>query len=397
MEQHEATKIKVKNKGFYFVILFLAIFASTFFEYFFVDSMSKEPAFANNFAYMTNKLVIIQIFFAIFQSSISDLYCRKKMLVISILFTLVSLFLFKEAMNLGSTVLLNIAIWTLGTVGNVVPIAWAGIADISEKREMRFKLSLSILSIAVGAYLTLIIEPQYSFKALFYWNLLVLVSVLCTSFFFQDLRADKKNGKINPWKSFIHEMKGLKLILSKSFNRWAFLAFFFSEVAYYQIFFRVETLHNDPMLNNAVPYAVAGGYTVGSFIVKIIHTKGREVVSYGLIFLFLTILFTVVLSVLGALNIIIFAILFTLLNIGVAIFTPSLFALISPINEPHEQGKIFGLLDSAESFATILAYVLVFSLSQIAQTGVYIISGGVWLLGGLCVFALFKNHSDAKS
>lgn len=392
----QIVRLPKKKKVFFLLILLYSIFCSTLFNYFIIDTSSRIfPLISKQTTYY---LVIVQVFFAILQATISDLFCRRKSLITSLLATGFCLFLYLLTVKLSSGFLLVVTVIFLGVLGNVVPIAWAALADISSLRSFRFTLTLSIFSIAVGAYGALIVEPILSFKTFFVVNLISLSVGIFGSFFFKDIKADLKNKRsVKIMKGLWNEIVHLKVLLSRPLNLLAFASFFFSEVAFYQIFFRVEALHNNYSLNSAVPYTVAIGYSIGSWIMKIVHTNERQVAFHGIAFIIISMLLTSIFAISNILTATLFAILFTTLNIGVAIFTPSIFALISPVNQPHEQGKIFGLLDSVESCATLLSFAFIFLLRNIQIQPIFFVSLGFWILSALFLLFLSKGHYEWHS
>ena len=93
-------------------------------------------------------MVILQIFAAPVQAGFSDFYCRKKSLIVSLVFSCLSLIIliFFKSRNLLSIVPLVFVVIVNGLLGNTIPLAWAALAD-SQKKNLRFSLAL-----ATGAY-----------------------------------------------------------------------------------------------------------------------------------------------------------------------------------------------------------------------------------------------------
>ena len=93
-------------------------------------------------------MIVLQIFAAPIQAGFSDFYCRKKSLIISLVFSCLSLviLIFFKSKDLLSLIPLVFVVFLNGIFGNTIPLAWAALAD-TQKKSLRFSLALT-----TGAY-----------------------------------------------------------------------------------------------------------------------------------------------------------------------------------------------------------------------------------------------------
>src|ERR1700722_12078767 len=84
-------------------------------------------------------LLGLQIIFSPLQGGFSDYYLRRKSIIVSLSATLVSVLLLRISDSYGIVFLVS-SIVLKGVLGNTLPIAWAGIADITSGKNVRFAL-----------------------------------------------------------------------------------------------------------------------------------------------------------------------------------------------------------------------------------------------------------------
>ncbi len=134
-------------------------------------------------------MIIMQILAAPVQAGFSDFYCRKKSLIVSLVFTslsLVILVFFKSKHLLTIFPLILVAIMN-GIFGNTVPLAWAALADI-QKTNLRFSLALTTGAYSAG-YMILAISNLFVITNTFWLFVIsgVFVGVLFTYFMIKFL------------------------------------------------------------------------------------------------------------------------------------------------------------------------------------------------------------------
>jgi len=305
-------------------------------------------------------LLSLQIIFSPLQSGFSDYYLRRKSLIVSISATLISVILLKLSTNSG-IMFLAAAIIIKGVLGNTLPIAWAGIADEARGKNIRFFLALSICALAVGSWGSLLVIPHLATN-LFFWivTTLAIIALLYAIYPYvdkedipnkdhpdQDLPKFKSSEKISLLYLGKNECIGLYRLGIKPLNFLSLISFLFSEVSFYQILFRLEVFSNYQCFTR-VPLAIGIGYTVGTIALKFIKANDKFVSCLGLSISIISILLTNILFAFDIENQIIFTAVFSFFSFGYALFTPSLFSIITPREHPHLQGKTYGLLESTE-------------------------------------------------
>lgn len=114
---------------------------------------------------LSTSMLVLQIFAAPIQAGFSDFYYRKKSLVVSLVFSCLSLIIliFFKSRNLLSILPLILVVLMNGLFGNTIPLAWAALAD-TQKTNLRFALALT-----TGAY-------SIAYMILAFSNLFVLTN-----------------------------------------------------------------------------------------------------------------------------------------------------------------------------------------------------------------------------
>jgi len=323
-------------------------------------------------------LLILQIIFSPLQAGFSDYFVRKKSLIISISITLASVILLKLSSKHGVSFLL-IAVIIKGVFGNTLPIAWAGIADESNGKNIRFLIALSIFALAIGSWGSLLLIPRIAPGIFSYVILGILIAgaVIVTTIFSDPADSPSKSDenyadklqlkKTSILTLIIQECLGLYRIGRKPLNLLALISFFFSEISFYQILLRIEVFDNYPCFMSS-PLAIGIGYTAGTVLLKFLKGKNRHVSATGLSLSSISILIITIFFYIGIQNKNIFTLFFSFYSFGYALFTPSLFAIVSSQEALHNQGKCYGLIDSFESFATLCTFIILFLTRRISCT-----------------------------
>lgn len=106
-------------------------------------------------------MLVLQILAAPIQAGFSDFYCRKKSLIVSLVFSFLSviILIFFKSGHLLSFFSLILVLLMMGIFGNTVPLAWAALADV-QKKNLRFSLALTTGAYSV-AYMILAISNFY--------------------------------------------------------------------------------------------------------------------------------------------------------------------------------------------------------------------------------------------
>ncbi len=340
-------------------------------------------------------LLGLQIVFSPLQAGFSDYYLRRRSIIVALIATLISIFLFKLSILYGSYFLL-IAIIFKGILGNTLPIAWAGIADITKKKNVRFVLALSICALAVGSWGSLLISPYLTINLFFRVTLtLIIIAILYAIYPFKDSEDSLKPidlKKTSIFKLLGNECIGIYEITKKPLTFFILLAFFFSEVSFYQLLFRVEVF-NEELCFSFIPLSIGIGYSIGTFTLKFIKSKDRDVSLTGLLTSLFCVLGLAILFYFESKKTIYPTTLFAGYSFGYALFTPAIFSLITPKDKPHLQGKIYGILESTDSLASLITFALVFLTSSLSCLKTLLISV-IFLIIGMLFFR--KTHEITK-
>lgn len=298
-------------------------------------------------------LLVCQVICSPIQSGFSDNYCRKKSLILAVISTFVSVFFLKFGVEYSFSFYL-IAILLKGILGNIFPLALAGIADVTLKNKFRFALALAICIMAFGNWSTLIFSTKIS-GDFFYLSsvLLSIFGMIVLTFFFQDIEDDKKrnrNFREEFFSDFVKECRLIAAIVRKPVFFWGLIAFFFSEAAFYQIFLRADTQIN-PFLK-PLPYEFGIGNILGTIFIAFLKMSNKKMIVYSVLVSFLSLVVSIVLLWFGMSSGFILGLFFGGFSFGISFFYPALFSGLSHEKGIHDQGKLYGLLDSYDSLAS---------------------------------------------
>lgn len=360
-----------------------------------IDASSKILSTINSFPenIIVYLLLGLQIIFSPLQSGFSDYYLRRKSIIISLSATLISVILLKLSINYG-VVFLILSITLKGFLGNTLPMAWAGIADITQAKNIRFALALSICALAIGSWGSLLILPHLIIDLLFGLVVIILVFGIGAAIYpFQDLEDFPKPHflkNISPLRMIIDESKTIYYISKKPLNFICLLSFFFSEVSFYQILFRIEVFNNYQCFIY-LPASIGIGYTSGTLSLKFIKNSDKSVSLIGLVISIISIVVINLLFMLNKENQFSFTLLFACYSFGYALFTPAIFSLITPRKHPHLQGKIYGILDSTDSLASLITFIILFMTKNMVCSFVLLFSTGMILISGVFFIFIYRN------
>ena len=301
--------------------------------------------------------LMIQAVAAPIQAGYSDFYCRKKSLIASLSISIISLAFALILVSKCSTswIVIMLMILVKGLFGNTLPIAWAGLAD-TKMKDFRFSVGFATIGMA-GGYLVLsflqkLFSPSNSIVASI---ALVLLGVLLCMKFFVDIRDrdvhKKGNNSIKKEVTLIFT----DFLMCKRFRR-ALIAFLLWELSFYFVFILDVDMHLEKFKFLSLTMIV--GWITGVLILKFAKGSDTSLIKYGfhLSIWSLVVLIAIRLSHNGSHSQTL--ILFFAYSIGCGFLVPSLFSILSKERKAHEQGKIYGLIDSIDSIAFLLAAIL---------------------------------------
>lgn len=257
-----------------------------------------------------------------------------------------------------------------GCFGNTIPLAWAGIGDTQDKN-FRFSFGLSTGSYAVG-YLLLIgnvflTEMQSNVTIIIFLALLIYLCVTR----FQDIR-DKKSVQIYKKKVPFgmrkllsvfglvwNESKQVVRSLTAKHIRNSLGAFLLWEISLYSILL----LYVDFGVKDfsTVGVGMMFGYLLGVLILKFTAwIEDDKMIKIGYYFSTLSLIPSFILfPFVEEINFILLTVCYFFHTMGNAFLCPTLFAILAKEMEPHEQGKVYGLIESADTVAFLFASVAV--------------------------------------
>ena len=305
-------------------------------------------------------LLFLQILASPIQAGLSDFYGRKKGLVVTLsasFLSLVFLFLYSSTL-FPYFIILCIVNLIKGLFGNTIPIIWSAIGDTESKNE-RFFFAIAESAYAVGYLLLLLMDEAAHMNI--YLVSLILVSILiiysCIKKF-RDNKDEECKGGVSIREHLIKEPRLVIKDLKDKILRSLFLAFTLWEISLYSILI----LYTD-FRTKDVPYVaifMMVGYILGSAALKFCErVKDTTLIKYGYIISIFSLMPYIVLA---AFNIKVSYLLiagYFFHAVGNAILCPTLLCLTSERSEPHQRGKRFGILDSCDTLAFLLASIII--------------------------------------
>ena len=367
-----------------------------------IDEMGNNSiidAIASNSSFPHLPIIIIfltlQFIAAPIQAGRSDYRCRKNSITFSLLITLASLSLFILQPYL-STWSLYIAIYTAtllkAVFGNTLPMSWAAMAD-TKQPDFRFSIGFATTGMAGGyLFLSLLSQIPLNLSTLQWTWITVAIGILISSFAFID-RRDRK-GCEKPIKKELHEIY-TDFILCKRFRR-ALAAFIFWEWSFYTIFVLDVDMHIE--LFKYFSITMIAGWVAGILILKFAKTSDQTMIKIGY-YLSVLSLALLTINVLASFTPKYFQLIFIFFySIGCAFLVPSLFSILTKERGESEQGKIYGLIDSADtiSFALAIALGIIYLDHTMTPTFIYTLSLSILIIS-IYYYRLFKRSKMIKS
>lgn len=296
----------------------------------------------------------LQVVFAPLQAGLSDFYCRKRSLIfclicITISICICTLYTYRKD-------LLILAALVFGIAGNLIPISRAGLLDlIFPHHNFRFYIGLSTVAIASGYCISALL---FRFFPNYFILLLILIGLIAgivlAYFYFIDI---KDTDSLSPRMEFSLSQEVYALwndFLKRPIFLLPLLSYFFIEVAFYEMFFDYTATSPESFLYSVILMCL--GYMVGAFILRSSAREDEVWIRIGLLCSFLSlVLFTCTPTDISLFLRLIF---FVLFSMGYGLFIPCLFSLLSKQEPAHNQGKIYGLVDSFDAAALLIAYLM---------------------------------------
>lgn len=352
-------KIKSKSHGnlISLFLLFIFIIFDIICDNIILINFDSEALYIETILFIG--LLFLQIVASPIQSGLSDFYGRKKGLIISLsasLLSLAVLFLYSSKI-FPYFIILVIVNLIKGLFGNTIPIVWSAIGDTESKNE-RFFFAIAESSYAIG-YLLLLFVNYISDNI--YLILLIGVAPVIIFFCIKKFRDDEDEDAqktVSVREQLLEEPRLIVNDLKNKILRSLFLSFTLWEISLYCILILYTDFHN-----KGIPYVVVFmmiGYLFGSAMMKFCKGIGSTtMIKYGYIVSIFSLVPYIFLSFFSRNGDYLLIAGYSLHAVGNAILCPTLLSLTSERSEPHQRGKRFGILDSCDSLAFLIASAIV--------------------------------------
>ncbi|MCC5832534.1 MAG: MFS transporter [Chlamydiales bacterium] len=303
--------------------------------------LSHLPTAKTNVELLGSVWVGLQVIFSVVFGIISDKYCRKKTLAFTIICSVIALVALK----------LNyfwIAIFIDGIFGNIIPVARATYCDI-HTLSARVPNIINTFIVLPIPYIVLSIShhiyADHLFTSVLSFSVLSVVLVVFLLKDFRDKDRRKANFIILKIKStHFYKLKYLRVVL----------ALLVWNSAWYIILYYNEQTMTELQLEKTFLLIVGLAFFVGTVVGRIYRFRVHLAITVSLLSSFL-LLFTdwIAFVVLATPQIIpvSFFLQFTMLG-GVGL--PYIFSYFGEIAKIHEQGEVFGFLESIVSLAEFI-------------------------------------------
>ncbi|MGC1879151.1 MAG: MFS transporter [Rhabdochlamydiaceae bacterium] len=394
---NQANKISNKQKNLIMFFIVLFIFADIFCENFIGIVYDKQSSIQQFSLFLS--FALLQILFAPIQSGLSDIYGRKKSLIVSLSFSFLSL-IFIAFLNLKVAFfpLLIMATISKGAIGNTLPISLALMADFQDKN---YRLSFAFATAAYAlAYLILSsVKDIISDNQINYISIVLFTCLIIVCFRFLNNNHFKlKHSHLNDNNSALliikNESKLIKKDLKNVSTRKALAAFFFWETSLYTILLTQVDFH----INKAthIAQAMMLGYLSGVFILIFCQKlKDSKIIKIGYLTSFFSLIpYFLLFKIVEDQNSLIRACYF-FHALGNAFLSPALLSILAKERKAHERGRIYGLTDSVDTCGYLIAALAIITYSSLKLDLIYLISFSFLTFAiSWCFYGRFQNIKE---
>ena len=306
--------------------------------------------------------LVLQIIIAPFQSGLSDFYCRKKSLITALIFTLGSLtFTYLYDAGIFATILGLFIILLLKSYGNITPISWAAIADV-QKKELRFALGIATSPYALS-YIILGLFNRLSKKTssdLIIWFFILVIIIYVIKFFTDpnDIEKRKKRIDSSPLKKISTEKRAIFKDFRDKIILTGLLGYLCWSIALYIML--VILVDFGIAHGNAYAIHMMYGYFIGVLILKFCDkVSDNHIISLGYIVTLVPLILYFFLKDTTIKHSLLINIPCVFTGMGNAYLTTAMLTILSKERKIHEQGRVFGLVESIDTFGFWLATLIV--------------------------------------
>lgn len=294
--------------------------------------------------YNVNKILLLwfflQIIFSVILGMISDKFCRKKVLNITVLGSLISVILLDYKFYF-------IAVIINGVFGNILPIALASYSDVHvfHNKEANFFDAFIVKSCVIIA-----LAMNYKIYYEYLLPIIIIISLanlFLVTFFFKDFRDKKPQKYVKSVLSLVKKIKTFKFY-------GGFLIIFFLSTAWFALQFHNESFMQNEEIRMDFFLILGVAMFTGGLIARIFNFDSDDCLFFIVFFVFLTFLFNgFISSMLGDKHII--DDIFLQFSILSGIAFPLFFMSIMKKTTVHQHGTAFGLVDSIIIFSEVTA------------------------------------------
>ena len=332
--------------------------------------------------YMIIGWLLFQVCFSYIFGVISDKYCRKKTLVLTLAASLVSLALIQNQ-------LFWLALIVDGIFGNVTPVAKAAYCDV---HTVSGRVP-NILNTFIAQAIPWVVFPLVFLNSSpsFYLYTIITISIaslILSITSFNDFRDKNQIDKYPMFRFF------------KKYARSPFieviLAFLILNTAWWSITYFQELHYKEVILQKHFMLVLGLGFLGGCLLSKYLKFKTKPALFLSFLFACMLVSFDWILSY--ALNKPqrISSNLFLYMTLVGGVLIPNLYSLFGESARTHEQGSVFGFLDGIQTLTEFFGAVAVpaFILTEGIQ---YKIVFPASVISLLLVLRLYKSSSKKNS
>lgn len=322
---------------------------------------------------------ILQIIFAPLQSATSDIYGRKRSLIISLFFSLVSLaliYFFKQ--NANFLLFLIFSTLSKGIMGNTLPMSLALIADTRHKN---YRL---LFACATGAYaLAYLLLASADFNGISFLenkiNFYLILSFIAAIVVCVLLLNNQKNNRLNIDEnlSLLRVLKTERRLLVEDVKhtptRRGLTAFYLWETSLYVILLSQVDFHINKVTH--IAESMMYGYLLGVVLLIFSYRlRDSTVIKIGYYTSFLSFIPYFVFFKIVEDQTLLLRTCYFFHALGNAFLSPAFLSMLAKELKARKQGRMYGLVDSVDTISYVCGAIVLFIFSMLKLDLVYLVS-----------------------
>lgn len=346
-----------------------------------------------------------QFFGAAILGRLSDIHGRKKIMLITLLGTIIAFLASGYAIYIGSALLLFISRAFSGLCAGNIAVAQASMSDISTKATKTKNLTLIQIALGLawvigppsGGWLTNVsIAGLTGFITPFLFiAILLIILLLYTLFGYQETLKSRSKDKVN----FLSGLKQIGEAYSHPTFRIAFVIWsvFVAGWWLFEAFLPAYLLHIFKFSSGEIGTFLASmGATYALFQYLVVRPISKKVRPENMVRYSLVLSGISVIAITFVHSVVLLHIFITLFVTSMGFALPGLITSISNLAPEHQQGKIMGTISSVQALATVLVMAIGGYLDSV-NIVVTVIGGGLLLLiSWVLFFCCFHKNSKAS-